>query len=71
MHSRSSNPAVAGDSLSRTMSPGSSSQGSVRSTRRSVSWYARKEYVNGALWVLPTAAAVGFTATQRKWSKAT
>jgi uncharacterized membrane protein len=40
------------------MSPRSSSQGFVRSIRRSVSWYALKEYVDGALWVLPTAAAV-------------
>lgn len=40
------------------MSPSSSSQGFVRSIRRSVSWYALKEYVGGALWVLPTAAAL-------------
>jgi hypothetical protein len=40
------------------MSLRSSSQGFVRSIRRSVSWYALKEYVGGALWVLPTAAAV-------------
>jgi uncharacterized membrane protein len=40
------------------MSPRSSSQGFVRSIRRSVNWYALKEYVDGALWVLPTAAAV-------------
>ena len=30
------------------MSPRSSSQGFVRSIRRSVSWYALKEYVDGA-----------------------
>jgi uncharacterized membrane protein len=40
------------------MSLSSSSQGFVRSIGRSVSWYALKEYVGGALWVLPTAAAL-------------
>src|SRR5512133_3260177 len=40
------------------MSPRSSSQGFVRSIRRSVSWYALKEYVDGALWVMPTADGV-------------
>jgi uncharacterized membrane protein len=40
------------------MSLSSSSQGFVRSIGRSVSWYALKEYLGGALWVLPTAAAL-------------
>lgn len=40
------------------MRPGSSSQGSVRSIRRSVAWKALKEYVGGALWVLPSIAAL-------------
>jgi uncharacterized membrane protein len=35
-----------------------SSQRSVRSIRRSVRWQALKEYLGGALWVLPSAAAL-------------
>ena len=35
-----------------------SSRRSVRSIRRSVRWQALKEYIGGALWVLPSAAAV-------------
>jgi uncharacterized membrane protein len=43
----------------------SSSDGFVRRVRLSVAWYALREYVNGALWVLPgvaglAALAVGF-----------
>jgi uncharacterized membrane protein len=41
------------------MASTSSSAGLARRVRRSVAWYRFKEYVNGALWVLPTAAAVG------------
>ena len=46
-----------------------SSRRSVRSIRRSVRWQALKEYVGGALWVLPSAAAlialvVGFGISQ-------
>jgi uncharacterized membrane protein len=33
-------------------------QRSVRSIRRSVRWQALKEYLGGALWVLPSAAAI-------------
>jgi uncharacterized membrane protein len=47
----------AGDNLTRTMSS-TSTRRSVRHIRRSVRWQALKEYVGGALWVLPTAAAV-------------
>jgi uncharacterized membrane protein len=47
-----------GDSLTLTMRAGVSKQSSVRSIRRSVRWRALKEYVGGALWVLPTAAAL-------------
>jgi uncharacterized membrane protein len=35
-----------------------SSQSSVRSIRRSVRWFTLKEYVGGALWVLPSVAAL-------------
>jgi uncharacterized membrane protein len=47
----------------------SSSDGFARRVRLSVAWYALKEYVNGALWVLPSAAAlaalaVGFAMSQ-------
>jgi uncharacterized membrane protein len=57
-----------GDSLTRTMSQ-TSSQRSVRSIRRAVRWQALKEYVGGALWVLPCAAGliallVGFGISQ-------
>ena len=57
-----------GDNLTRTMSL-TSSQRSVRSIRRSVRWHALKEYIGGALWVLPSAAAlialaVGFGISQ-------
>jgi uncharacterized membrane protein len=57
-----------GDSLTRTMSS-TSSQRSVRSIRRSVRWQALKEYIGGALWVLPCAAGlialvVGFGISQ-------
>jgi uncharacterized membrane protein len=46
-----------GDNLTRTMSS-TSTQRAVRHIRRSVRWQALKEYVGGALWVLPTAAAL-------------
>ena len=36
----------------------SSSDGFARRVRLSLAWYALKEYVNGALWVLPSAAAL-------------
>jgi len=36
----------------------SSSAGLARHVRRSVAWHRFREYVNGALWVLPTAAAL-------------
>jgi uncharacterized membrane protein len=57
-----------GDNLTRTMSR-TSSQRSVRNIRRSVRWHALQEYVGGALWVLPSAAAlialvVGFGISQ-------
>ena len=47
----------------------STSDGFARRVRRSVAWYRLKEYVNGALWVLPSAAAlvalaVGFAMSQ-------
>jgi uncharacterized membrane protein len=45
-------------SLTLTMRAGVSNQSSVRSIRRSVRWRALQEYVGGALWVLPTAAAL-------------
>jgi uncharacterized membrane protein len=48
---------MGGDNLTRTMSS-TSSQRSVRHIRRSVRWQALKEYVGGALWVLPSAAAL-------------
>ena len=43
--------------------------GFARKVRRSVSWYALKEYANGALWVIPAAGslaalAVGFGMSQ-------
>jgi uncharacterized membrane protein len=47
-----------GDSLARTMRPASSSQSFVRGIRRSVGWKAFKEYVGGALWVMPSIAAL-------------
>jgi uncharacterized membrane protein len=47
-----------GDSLARTMSAGSSNQSFVRGIRRSVGWRAFKEYVGGALWVMPSIAAL-------------
>jgi len=40
------------------MTAGSSNQSFVRGIRRSVGWKALKEYVGGALWVMPTIAAV-------------
>jgi uncharacterized membrane protein len=40
------------------MKPNSSSDGFVRRVRLSVAWYALKEYVNGALWVLPSVAGL-------------
>ena len=46
-----------GDSLTRTMSP-SSRQRFIRSIRRSVRWFALKEYIGGVLWVLPSVAAL-------------
>lgn len=39
------------------MSP-TSSKSSLRSIRRSVRWFTLKEYVGGALWVLPSVAAL-------------
>src|SRR4051794_12115758 len=47
----------------------SNSDGFVRRVRLSVAWYTLKEYVNGALWVLPSAAALaalaaGFSMSQ-------
>jgi uncharacterized membrane protein len=58
-----------GDSLTRTMSSSSNARIFVRRIRRSVRLRALKEYVGGALWVLPTAAALlalaaGFTISQ-------
>lgn len=47
-----------GDSLARTMRPGSSNQSFVRGIRRSVGRKAFKEYVGGALWVMPSIAAL-------------
>jgi uncharacterized membrane protein len=47
-----------GDSLARTMRAGSSNQSFVRGIRRSVGWKAFKEYVGGALWVMPSIAAL-------------
>lgn len=47
-----------GDSLARTMRPGSSNQSFVRGIRRSVGRQAFKEYVGGALWVMPSIAAL-------------
>jgi uncharacterized membrane protein len=47
-----------GDSLARTMRSGSSNQSFVRGIRRSVGWKAFKEYVGGALWVMPSIAAL-------------
>jgi hypothetical protein len=46
-----------GDTLTRTMSP-TSRHTSIRSIRRSVRWFALKEYIGGALWVLPSVAAL-------------
>src|SRR5829696_1524572 len=51
------------------MKPNSSSDGFVRRVPLSVAWYALREYVNGALWVLPgvaglAALAVGFAMSQ-------
>jgi uncharacterized membrane protein len=40
------------------MSAGSTNQTFVRGIRRSVGWKALKEYVGGALWVLPSIAAL-------------
>jgi uncharacterized membrane protein len=40
------------------MAPITRSAGLARHVRRSVAWHRFKEYVNGALWVLPTAAAL-------------
>src|SRR4029450_7077873 len=58
-----------GDSLTRTMSSSSNARIFVRRLRRSVRLRVLKEYVGGALWVLPTAAALlalaaGFTISQ-------
>jgi uncharacterized membrane protein len=47
-----------GDSLARTMRAGSSNQSFVRGIRRSVGRKAFKEYVGGALWVMPSIAAL-------------
>jgi uncharacterized membrane protein len=51
------------------MKPNSTSDGFVRRVRLSVAWYTLREYVNGALWVLPgvaglAALAVGFAMSQ-------
>ena len=40
------------------MASNSGSAGLARRVRRSVAWYRTKEYLNGALWVLPSCAAV-------------
>lgn len=40
------------------MAPTYGSAGLARRVRRSVAWFRIKEYVNGALWVLPSGAAV-------------
>jgi uncharacterized membrane protein len=40
------------------MASTSASAGLARHVRRSVAWHRFREYVNGALWVLPTAAAL-------------
>ena len=40
------------------MASNSGSAGLARHVRRSVAWYRTKEYLNGALWVLPSVAAV-------------
>jgi uncharacterized membrane protein len=40
------------------MASNSGSAGLARRVRRSVAWYRVKEYLNGALWVLPSVAAV-------------
>ena len=48
---------LCGDNLALTMRAGVSNQSFVRSIRRSVGWKALKEYVGGALWVLPSIAA--------------
>jgi hypothetical protein len=40
------------------MRAGSSNQSFVRGIRRSVGWKALKEYVGGALWVMPSIAAL-------------
>jgi uncharacterized membrane protein len=45
-------------SLTLTMRAGVSNQSFVRGIRRSVAWKALKEYVGGALWVLPSIAGV-------------
>ena len=40
------------------MASNSGSAGLARHVRRSAAWYRTKEYLNGALWVLPSVAAV-------------
>jgi uncharacterized membrane protein len=40
------------------MRPNARTYGFARKVRRSVSWYALKEYANGALWVIPAAASL-------------
>jgi uncharacterized membrane protein len=44
--------------IASRMASTSHSTGLARRVRRSVAWHRFKEYVNGALWVLPTAAAL-------------
>jgi uncharacterized membrane protein len=40
------------------MRPNAHTDGFARKVRRSVGWYAVKEYANGALWVIPAAASL-------------
>jgi uncharacterized membrane protein len=40
------------------MRPNPRTDGFARKVRRSVSWYALKEYAEGALWVIPAAASL-------------
>ena len=49
----------------------STSHGFARRVRMSVAWYRLKEYINGALWVLPSAAAVAALAAGYAMSQVT
>ena len=53
------------------MKPNSSSDGFVRRVRLSVAWYALREYVNGALWVLPGVAGLAALAVGSAMSQVT